>query len=166
MTKQLNKKGTSLVELIAVIVIMGIIAGIAIPTTIAVINRQKKNAAEKSVGSVISTLKNLILEVQADADKTGQVYISATYNGVATPNAFTCLDGTSTSTDTISGYAASDMTVDSFTGSGSVTGQLAADGTITYGGTITVNGYSVAIATDGKCTATKTNSSSGTATTA
>lgn len=62
MTKQLNKKGTSLVELIAVIVIMGIIAGIAIPTTIAVINRQKKNAAVKSAENAFAAAKNVLLE--------------------------------------------------------------------------------------------------------
>ena len=65
MTKQLNKKGTSLVELIAVIVIMGIIAGIAIPTTIAVINRQKKNAAVKSAETVFSAAKSVLLEASA-----------------------------------------------------------------------------------------------------
>ena len=65
MTKQLNKKGTSLVELIAVIVIMGIIAGIAIPTTIAVINRQKKNAAVKSAENVFTAAKELLLEAQS-----------------------------------------------------------------------------------------------------
>lgn len=66
MTKQLNKKGTSLVELIAVIVIMGIIAGIAIPTTIAVINRQKKNAATKSADNVFASAKNVLLEASAN----------------------------------------------------------------------------------------------------
>ena len=66
MTKQLNKKGTSLVELIAVIVIMGIIAGIAIPTTIAVINRQKKNAAYKSAENIVAAAKNVLLEASAN----------------------------------------------------------------------------------------------------
>ena len=43
---------------------MGIIAGIAVPVTIAVINRQKKNAAVKSMESLVSTCKNLILEAE------------------------------------------------------------------------------------------------------
>ena len=59
------KKGTSLVELIAVIVIMGIIAGIAIPTTIAVINRQKKNAATKTAENVYKAAQTLLLEAQS-----------------------------------------------------------------------------------------------------
>ena len=87
MTKQLNKKGTSLVELIAVIVIMGIIAGIAIPTTIAVINRQKKNAAVKSAQNVVDAAKSVLLEastgqeisyVDADVDDDGNHTYSTT----------------------------------------------------------------------------------------
>lgn len=66
MTKKLNKKGTSLVELIAVIVIMGIIAGIAIPTTIAVINRQKRNSAVKSAENVFNAAKTILLEAAAN----------------------------------------------------------------------------------------------------
>lgn len=68
MTKQLNKKGTSLVELIAVIIIMGIIAGIAIPTTIAVINRQKKNAAKSSANNVYATAQQTLVEYLAEPD--------------------------------------------------------------------------------------------------
>ena len=71
MTKQLNKKGTSLVELIAVIVIMGIIAGIAVPTTIAVINRQKKNAAIKSAETVYNAAKSVLLEASTGQSVDG-----------------------------------------------------------------------------------------------
>ncbi len=74
MTKTLNKKGTSLVELIAVIVIMGIIAGIAIPTTIAVIDRQKQNAAIKSAQTVLDAAKQVLLE--ASADETSEVIVT------------------------------------------------------------------------------------------
>ena len=77
MTKQLNKKGTSLVELIAVIVIMGIIAGIAVPVTIAVINRQKKNAAIKSAENCYAAAETVLTEALA----TG---ITGTLNGYVT----------------------------------------------------------------------------------
>ena len=77
MTKQLNKKGTSLVELIAVIVIMGIIAGIAVPVTIAVINRQKKNAAIKSAENCYTAAETVLTEALA----TG---ITGTLNGYVT----------------------------------------------------------------------------------
>lgn len=61
------KKGTSLVELIAVIVIMGIIAAIAVPTTIGVINRQKKNAAVTSINSTYHMAKNMLATMETDA---------------------------------------------------------------------------------------------------
>ena len=90
MTKQLNKKGTSLVELIAVIVIMGIIAGIAIPTTIAVINRQKKNSAIKSCENILATAKTVLMEASSQGE-TGSligankvVYTAATSTTNAT----------------------------------------------------------------------------------
>lgn len=51
MTKT-NKKGTSLVELLAVIVIMGIIAAIAVPTVGALL----KNTRQKAVCSDLTTL--------------------------------------------------------------------------------------------------------------
>ena len=70
MTKQLNKKGTSLVELIAVIIIMGSIAGVAIPTTIAVINRQKKNAAVNSAKNVMAAAEPVLLEKMATPTAT------------------------------------------------------------------------------------------------
>ena len=50
---------------------MGIIAGIAIPTTIAVINRQKKNAAVKSAENVFTAAKELLLEAQSTGDVEG-----------------------------------------------------------------------------------------------
>ena len=81
MTKQLNKKGTSLVELIAVIVIMGIIAGIAIPTTIAVINRQRKNAAVKSAETVVSAAKSVLLEASTGESIT---YVTKGASGTTT----------------------------------------------------------------------------------
>ena len=68
MTKQLNKKGTSLVELIAVIIIMGIIAGVAIPTTIAVIDRQKTNAAKNSAQNIMAAAEPVLLEANATPD--------------------------------------------------------------------------------------------------
>jgi type IV pilus assembly protein PilA len=41
-----NKKGVTLVELLAVVVILGIIAAIAVPTIGGLIERQRENAAE------------------------------------------------------------------------------------------------------------------------
>lgn len=64
MTK-LNKKGTSLVELLAVIVIMGIIAAIAVPSVGALISNSKKNAAVQSANVVLSSAKTALMAAQA-----------------------------------------------------------------------------------------------------
>ena len=56
---------------------MGIIAGIAIPTTIAVINRQKKNSALKSAENVLAAAKNVLLEASTD-DKSALISEDAT----------------------------------------------------------------------------------------
>lgn len=56
-----NKKGTSLIELIAVIVIMGIIAAIAVPTTVSVINIQKKKATIAGLNNTYSYVKGLLI---------------------------------------------------------------------------------------------------------
>ena len=64
MTKS-NKKGTSLVELLAVIVIMGIIAAIAVPSVGALISNSKKNAAVQSANVVLSSAKTALTAAQA-----------------------------------------------------------------------------------------------------
>ena len=63
----LNKKGTSLVELIAVIVIMGIIASITTVTVISVLGRQKKNATITSLNNIYSSAKALLVQVETSS---------------------------------------------------------------------------------------------------
>ncbi len=48
-----NKKGVTLVELLAVIVILGIIAAIAVPTIGGLIERQRVNAAEATYDTIV-----------------------------------------------------------------------------------------------------------------
>ena len=59
-----NKKGASLVELIAVIVIMGVIAGIATLTVTAVISRQRKNATVSALNDIYNSTKGLLIQVE------------------------------------------------------------------------------------------------------
>ncbi|MBU1141333.1 MAG: prepilin-type N-terminal cleavage/methylation domain-containing protein, partial [Firmicutes bacterium] len=49
-----NKKGVTLVELLAVIVILGIIAAIAVPTIGGLIARQRANAAVATYDTVVA----------------------------------------------------------------------------------------------------------------
>ena len=155
MTKQLNKKGTSLVELIAVIVIMGIIAGIAVPVTIAVINRQKKNAAEKSAEAVISTIKNFTNEMLVKA--TGTFTITLAYPTAAAdadnkPATVTINYGTGSD---VTWATPADFRVENLKATGSIQAVYTL-ATATYAFTPTnfaVSGYTITVAADGTCTA-------------
>ena len=154
MTKQLNKKGTSLVELIAVIVIMGIIAGIAIPTTIAVINRQKRNAAAKSAESLVSTLKNILTE--AGATNSGEITATASYASAGAAGTLTFAP------TTVTGFGDDDINIDNFKGVGALSITFnTASGSFTYGGTsetLQIDGFYIVVDTDGSCSAVKSSS--------
>ena len=63
----MNKRGTSLVELIAVIVIMGVIASITTLTVISVVDRQRKNATLNSLNEIYSSTKSLLVQVETDS---------------------------------------------------------------------------------------------------
>jgi type IV pilus assembly protein PilA len=49
-----NKKGVTLIELLAVIVILGIIAAIAVPTIGGLIERQRENAAVATFDTIVA----------------------------------------------------------------------------------------------------------------
>lgn len=87
MTK--TKKGTSLVELLAVIVIMGIIAAIAVPTVGALLKNTRKKAAGSDIVTVIQSIDTYLAAANS-ADKT--------VIGV-TGNTFTLTFGTETATE-------------------------------------------------------------------
>lgn len=66
----MNKKGTSLVELIAVIVIMGVIASISAVTIVTVIDRQRRNATIGTLNNIYGTAKEMLyLVVNAEYDE-------------------------------------------------------------------------------------------------
>lgn len=52
-----NKKGVTLVELLAVVVILGIIAAIAVPTIGGLISRQRQRAAEATYDTIVEASK-------------------------------------------------------------------------------------------------------------
>lgn len=54
------KKGSSLVELLAVLVVMGIIAGIVIPTAGSLIKKTKKKSCDISISNICDSYEKLI----------------------------------------------------------------------------------------------------------
>lgn len=74
-----NKKGVTLVELLAVIVIMGIIAAIAVPAIGGLISRQKDNAALQSANNVIEAVRLYATENTTDSPVTVSELITAGY---------------------------------------------------------------------------------------
>ena len=150
-----NKKGTSLVELIAVIVIMGIIAGIAVPVTIAVINRQKKNAAAKSAEAVVATIKQLTQELVSKASTSIVIELQygATETNIPTTASVTIDSGTADTTT----YPASEFLVENLKAKGTIKATYTvASATYAFDTATTqfqVSGYNITIATDGSATA-------------
>ncbi len=79
-----SKKGVTLVELLAVIVILGIIAAIAVPTIGTIISRQRTRASEASFSSIeeaarlfsMSELDNQF--TLRDLDRAGYIDLSDT----------------------------------------------------------------------------------------
>ena len=58
----MDKRGTSIIELMAIIVIMGIIAGIGTVSAIAIINRQRKNKVIGELNSIYRTAKGILFQ--------------------------------------------------------------------------------------------------------
>ena len=126
---------------------MGIIAGIAVPVTIAVINRQKKNAAVKSAEAVVATMKQLTQELIAQA--SSQIIIELDYKTEGnTPGATSVQIDTGTP-DTTS-YAGADFIAENLKAVGKITTKYTttdAKYEITVDG-FTVNGYEISVGAD------------------
>ncbi len=136
---------------------MGIIAGIAVPVTIAVINRQKKNAAAKSAEAVVATMKQLTSELLGTT--TGNISISLTYTADKNkPDTVVVKDG-DTDITTTGGYTADDFIVENLKATGTLISTYnKANATYGFsygetGGTFTVNGYTITANADGTCKA-------------
>ncbi|MFA5408782.1 MAG: prepilin-type N-terminal cleavage/methylation domain-containing protein [Bacilli bacterium] len=65
-----NKKGFTLVELLAVIVILAIILAIAVPGIAGIINGAKKESFESNAKSLVTGIEYKVLEAQVDSTKT------------------------------------------------------------------------------------------------
>ena len=71
------KKGFTLIEVIAVIVILGIIGLIAVPISNSAVKRSKEKLYNEQIDKIISACKNYILENDdADPDENYTRYVS------------------------------------------------------------------------------------------
>jgi type IV pilus assembly protein PilA len=68
-----NKKGFTLVELLAVIVILAIILAIAIPGISGIINSAKKGSFESDAKMIVTGIEYKVLEASVDPTKTAPV---------------------------------------------------------------------------------------------
>ena len=75
----MNKKGASIVELMAVIVIMGIVASIGTVSAIAVIDRQRKNSVVNALNNIYETAKNMLLQVSSGSHDEYIEVVSETF---------------------------------------------------------------------------------------
>lgn len=75
----LSKKGTSLVELLAVIVIMGIIAAIAVPSVGALITNTKKKAAVEQANVVTNSAATFLTTQSAQNTSVNEVTAEELY---------------------------------------------------------------------------------------
>ncbi|MEH6938886.1 prepilin-type N-terminal cleavage/methylation domain-containing protein [Bacillus sp. JJ664] len=65
-----NEKGLTLVELLAVIVILGIIAGIAVPSVMKIIQKSRINAVKADALQIISAAKTYVASNPDDSEVT------------------------------------------------------------------------------------------------
>ena len=141
---------------------MGIIAGIAVPVTIAVINRQKKNAAAKSAEAVVATIKQYVNEFLSDADTTFLVQLAYGTAGVNTPTSgsYTIDGGTA---HTFTDAELKEFAVENLKAKGNIkaTYTLASASYSFDGSALVVNDWNISIEASGSCKATTKATASG-----
>lgn len=72
-----NKKGFTLVELLAVIVILGVLLMIAVPAIQNVINKSKKNSFESQAKLIIENVETMLSATEIEKKPTSTCYIKA-----------------------------------------------------------------------------------------
>ncbi|MCD5323734.1 MULTISPECIES: prepilin-type N-terminal cleavage/methylation domain-containing protein [Pontibacillus] len=98
-----DEKGFTLVELLAVIVILGIIAAIAIPSIANVVENSKKDAVIRTAEQAVEAYRLMETSEGVDTEKTLEELATAGYlenregfTGSVTPSTATDADGAST----------------------------------------------------------------------
>jgi len=75
--KKLNRKGFTLVELLAVIIILAIVVGITIPAVLNTVDNAKKKAFDTAVDAIKSYIKNQVDLSSLPSDVRGADYVAA-----------------------------------------------------------------------------------------
>lgn len=75
--KKLNRKGFTLVELLAVIVILAIVVGITMVTILPTLESSRKKAFDTAVGSIADTIQKQKEMSLLSSDLRGDTYIAA-----------------------------------------------------------------------------------------
>lgn len=92
--RKLNRKGFTLVELLAVVVILALVMGIAATSMLSTMNSSRKNTLHSAAQTAATNLNNWIaddmLATTTDEQKLGNAFISATQT--TSPNTWICLD--------------------------------------------------------------------------
>ena len=70
----MKRKGFTLMELLAVIVVLGVIALIIVPNVIVVVQRSEKDAFEKSAYGILTAAKEYYQEKESEEDFTGKTF--------------------------------------------------------------------------------------------
>lgn len=113
--KKLNRKGFTLVELLAVIIILAIVVGISIPAITSVINQSKNNALGVVVDSAADYLSDQYGYMNVDYNTASKAFRDVVSGPVTTAKTLAWTDTKQAALLTAMGFLQENVTTVSFT---------------------------------------------------